>query len=60
VLEEISDTQAATLVGILAKLEVWQRVEMWTNTDSKALDEIDLEERTVVSVLRDARRLATA
>jgi len=60
VLEEISDTQAATLVGILAKLEVWQRVEMWTNTDSKALDEIDLEERTVVSALRDARRLATA
>ncbi len=48
---------ASTSDGILAKLEVWQRIEMWTDTDSRALDDLDIESRAAVSVLCDARRL---
>ncbi len=59
VLKKISDTPATTVNGILVKLEIWQRVGLWNNTDSKPLDDINLEEPTVVSALRDARRLAT-
>jgi len=48
---------ASTLSGILAMVEAWRRIEMWTDTDSRVLDDLNIESRAAVSVLCDARRL---
>ena len=54
---EICNTPATTLAGIVAKLETRQCIEIWLDQDGQPLDELDFESRAAVSALRDARRL---
>jgi len=61
VLNEICNTPATSIAGILVKLEIWQQVQFMENAEAMALDEFPAyDERMAVAALRDARRLAIA